>query len=62
VGNKGKDQERQNQKCTHQRRGEELRLEDVQNKTEGNRLQWFRNVKRMDEHRIPKRVLERKVS
>jgi hypothetical protein len=41
---------------------EELRKEDTQNQIEGNRLRWFGNVKRMDEYRIAKRVLEMKMS
>jgi hypothetical protein len=41
---------------------EELRIEDTQNQVERNRLQWFRHVKRMDEHRIPKKMVEVKMS
>jgi hypothetical protein len=41
---------------------EELRLEDTQNQIKGNRLHWFGHVKRMDEHRIPERELEMKMS
>jgi hypothetical protein len=29
---------------------------DIQNQTEGNRLRWFRQVKRIDEHSIPKKI------
>jgi hypothetical protein len=34
---------------------EDLRMEDIHNQIEGKRLRWFRQVKRMDEHRIPKK-------
>jgi hypothetical protein len=37
-------------------------MEDIQNQIEGNRLRWFGHVKRMDEHRIPKRLLEMKMT
>jgi hypothetical protein len=33
-------------------------MEDIQNHIEGNGLRWFRHVKRMDEHRYQKRLLE----
>jgi hypothetical protein len=36
-------------------------MEDIKNQIEGNRLRWLGHVKRMDEHRIPKRVLEMKM-
>jgi hypothetical protein len=35
---------------------EELRMEDIQNQTEGNRFRRFGHAKRMDEHRIPKNI------
>jgi hypothetical protein len=41
---------------------EELGMEDIQNKIEKNRLRWFVHVERMDEHRIPTRALEMKMS
>jgi hypothetical protein len=41
---------------------EELKVEDTENQINGNRLRWFRHVKRMDEHRIPKRLLEKKMT
>jgi hypothetical protein len=34
----------------------------MQNQIEGNRLRWFRHIKRMEEHRIPKRLLEIKMT
>jgi hypothetical protein len=37
-------------------------MADIQNNIKGNRLRWFRPVKRMDEHRIPKRLLEMKMT
>jgi hypothetical protein len=37
-------------------------MEDIQNLTDGNRLRWFGHVKRMDGHRIPKRLLEMKMT
>jgi hypothetical protein len=40
---------------------EELRM-DIQNQIKGNRLRRFGHVKRMDEHRIPKRVVEMMMS
>jgi hypothetical protein len=40
----------------------QLRMEDIQNQIKANRLQWFGHVKRMDEPRIPKRILEKKMS
>jgi hypothetical protein len=33
---------------------EELRKKDIQNQTEGNRLRWYRHIKRIVEHRLPK--------
>jgi hypothetical protein len=39
---------------------EELRMEDIQNQIEGNG--WFRHIKRMDEHRILKTLLEMKMT
>jgi hypothetical protein len=41
---------------------EELRMEDTHNEIERNRQRWFRHVKRMDEHRIPTRLLEMKMT
>jgi hypothetical protein len=41
---------------------EELRMEDVQNQTAINRLRWFGHVIRMNEHKMPKRVLQVKMS
>jgi hypothetical protein len=41
---------------------EQLRMEDIQNQIEGNRLRWFGHAKRIDEHRIPKRLLEMKMT
>jgi hypothetical protein len=41
---------------------EELRMEDIQNQIKGNKLRWFEHVKRMDEHRIPKRLPEIKIT
>jgi hypothetical protein len=35
------------------------RMEKIQNQIEENRLRWFRNVKRMNEHTISKRLLEK---
>jgi hypothetical protein len=40
---------------------EEFRMEGTQNQVKRNRLRWFGHVKRMDEHRIPKRVLDYKM-
>jgi hypothetical protein len=40
----------------------ELRMEDIQNQTEGNIMKWFEHVKRMDKHRIQKRLLEMKMT
>jgi hypothetical protein len=37
-------------------------MEEMQNKVKGSRLRWFGHIKRMDEHRIPKRLLEMKMS
>jgi hypothetical protein len=39
----------------------EPRMEDTQEQMERNMLRWFRHVTRMDEHRIPKRLLEMKM-
>jgi hypothetical protein len=55
--NNGKDQERQNQKCTCQRRAQDGGYTESNQK---NRLRWFGHVKRMVERRILKRVLELK--
>jgi hypothetical protein len=41
---------------------EELRMEDIWDQIKGNRLRWFGHVKRMDEHRIPNRLLEMKMT
>jgi hypothetical protein len=41
---------------------EELSMEDIENKIEGNGLRWFGQVKRTVEHRMLKRLLEVKVS
>jgi nicotinamide mononucleotide adenylyltransferase len=40
----------------------EIRTEDIQNQIKGNKLRWFRHVKRIDKHRIPKRLLEMKMT
>jgi hypothetical protein len=40
----------------------ELKMEEIQNQIEGSRLRWFGHVKRMDEHRIPNRLLRMKMS
>jgi hypothetical protein len=37
-------------------------MEETQNQIVRNRLRWFGHVKKMDEHRIPKRLLEMKMS
>jgi hypothetical protein len=37
-------------------------MEDMHNQIKKNRLRWFEHIKRMDEHRIPKTVLETKMS
>jgi hypothetical protein len=37
-------------------------MEDIQHQIEGNRLRWFRNVKIMNEHRVPKSLLEMKMT
>jgi hypothetical protein len=39
----------------------EVQMEDIQNQIKGNRLRWFKYVKRTDEHGIPKRLLEMKM-
>jgi hypothetical protein len=57
--NTGKDQDRQNQKCTQHRRAQD---KDIQNQIKGKRLRWFRHVKRMDKHRLSKRLLEIKMT
>jgi hypothetical protein len=41
---------------------EELRMEDIQNQMEGNRLRRFGYAKRMAEHRIPKTLLQMKMT
>jgi hypothetical protein len=41
---------------------EEVRMADIQNQIEGNSSRWFRHVKRMDKHRIPRRLLEMKLT
>jgi hypothetical protein len=40
----------------------ELKMDEIQNQIKRSRLRWFGHVKRMDEHRIPKRLLEMKIS
>jgi hypothetical protein len=40
----------------------ELKMEEIQNQIRESRMRWFGHVKRMDEHRIPKRLLEMKAS
>jgi hypothetical protein len=47
-------------KNTHIR--EKLGMKDIQIQIKGNRLRWFRHVKRMDKHRIPKRLMEMKMT
>jgi hypothetical protein len=42
-------------------REKEIRMH-VKNQIERNRLSWFGQVKRMDKHRIPERVLDMKMS
>jgi cobyrinic acid a,c-diamide synthase len=37
-------------------------MEDIQNQIQRNGLRWFGHVKRMDEHRIPKRLLDMKMA
>jgi hypothetical protein len=37
-------------------------MEDIQKQTEGNRLRWFGYAKRMEEHRIPKTLLQMKIT
>jgi hypothetical protein len=41
---------------------EELRMEDIHNQIKRSRLRWFGCVKTVYEHRIPKRVLNMKIS
>jgi hypothetical protein len=41
---------------------EQFRMEDTENQIKGNRLKWFRHVKRMDKHRIPKRLPEMEIT
>jgi hypothetical protein len=41
---------------------EEFRMEDIQNKIEGNTLRWFKHIKRTEEHRILERLLEMKMA
>jgi hypothetical protein len=40
----------------------ELGMEEIQNQTDKSRITWFGHVKRMDEHKILKRLLEMKMS
>jgi hypothetical protein len=40
----------------------ELKMEEIQNQIKEGRLSWYGHVKRMDEHRIPKRLLEMSIS
>jgi hypothetical protein len=35
----------------------ELKMEEIQNQIEESRLKWFGHVKRMDEHRISKKII-----
>jgi hypothetical protein len=35
----------------------ENRMQDTENQIEGNRLRWFRHVKRLDENRISERLM-----
>jgi hypothetical protein len=37
-------------------------MEEIQNQIKESRLRWFGHVKRMDEHRIQKILLEMKMS
>jgi hypothetical protein len=41
---------------------EDFRMEDIQNQIEGYSLRWSGLVKRLDEHRIPERLLEMKMN
>jgi hypothetical protein len=40
----------------------QVKIEEIQNQTARSRLRWFEHVRRMDEHRIPKRLLEMKMN
>jgi hypothetical protein len=40
----------------------ELKMEEIQNQIEESRLRWFGQVRRMDEHGILKRLLEKNMS
>jgi hypothetical protein len=37
-------------------------MEEIQNQIEGSRLRWFGHIKIMDEHGIPERLLEMKMT
>jgi hypothetical protein len=41
---------------------EELRMGDIQNQIEGNRLRWFRHVRRREEYGMLRRLLEIKMT
>jgi hypothetical protein len=40
----------------------ELNVEEIQNQIDRSSFRWFGHVKRLDEHRIPKMLLEMKMS
>jgi hypothetical protein len=40
----------------------ELKMKGIHNQTKRSRLRWFGRVKKMNEHRIPERLLEMKMS
>jgi hypothetical protein len=47
------------QKCTYQRRAHTGEYTEI---IKRNRLRWYGHIERMDEHRIPKPVLDMKMS
>lgn len=40
----------------------EVKFEEIQNQIKRSRLRWFEHVRRMDQHRVPKRLLEMHMS